>query len=93
MFIFWYLFLVIEFLVDKGANLDARDSEGLTALHISAKLGFPQTVLYLVVKAGANVEAKDNNLLSPLHLAAGTGQTSTIKVRANGRRDEGVASF
>jgi ankyrin repeat protein len=83
-FVFYPVFViltqVIDYLVQKGANLNARDTAGRSALHIASMLGFAPTVLYLVVKAGANVEAKDNNLLSPLHLAAGTDHISTMKV-------------
>jgi ankyrin repeat protein len=75
------LIQVIEYLVEKGANLNERDTAGNSALHISSMLGFAQTVWYLVVKAGATVEAKNNEFLSPLHLAASTGQISTIKVK------------
>jgi hypothetical protein len=34
--------------VEKGANIEARDNRGLTALHLSAVAGFAQTVSYLV---------------------------------------------
>jgi ankyrin repeat protein len=40
--------LVVQFLVEKGANIEASDNRGLTALHVSAAAGFAQTVSYLV---------------------------------------------
>jgi ankyrin repeat protein len=50
---------VIELLLDAKADLDARDSEGRTALMLHSFFGSVQTVK-LLIEAGADLNAKNN---------------------------------
>eukprot|EP00730_Choanoeca_flexa_P006568 TRINITY_DN12175_c7_g1_i1.p1 TRINITY_DN12175_c7_g1~~TRINITY_DN12175_c7_g1_i1.p1 ORF type:complete len:565 (+),score=51.04 TRINITY_DN12175_c7_g1_i1:2-1696(+) len=50
---------LLALLVDNGADLEAKDRYGRTALHLAAALGLQDTVLWLL-EHGANVKAVDD---------------------------------
>ena len=54
--------------IDRGANVNARDSDGQTALHWASAQGDTEGVQYLV-NHGALVNATNNQNRTPLHLA------------------------
>jgi len=70
---------VVELLVDKGANLDAQDKLGWTALQRAADNGHGEVVKLLVEK-GANLEAQDTYGRTALHLAAQGGHGEVVKL-------------
>ena len=59
----------LQLLINAGANIDAKDSSGRTALHLAAKEGKVEAVVELI-KAGANIDAEDDSRSTALHLAA-----------------------
>jgi len=59
---------LIKELLDKGANINNRDKDGMTALHNAAIEGHIEIVKYLL-KRGANLEAANNVGMTALHLA------------------------
>ena len=59
---------VLEFLVARGADVNARDPRGLSALHLTAYTGQLQALRFLIAK-GADVRAKGPSGMGPLHLA------------------------
>ncbi len=59
---------VVRSLLNHNADLEAKDQNGMTALHWAASIGNPDVVVILVEKK-ANVEAIDNNGKTPLDLA------------------------
>ena len=62
-----------------GADVNAAQGDGLTALHLAAQEGNLEIVKVLIV-AKANVEAKSRiGAYTPLHLAAGAGQTLVVR--------------
>ena len=66
---------VAELLLEAGADADATDFQGDTALHAAAEGGFPRLVNMLIAK-GANVNAKG---ASPAILrAAGNGNVEIV---------------
>ncbi|MFP3023196.1 MAG: ankyrin repeat domain-containing protein, partial [Wolbachia sp.] len=63
----------VKLLVEKGANVNAADVEGYTALHLAVTEKHLETVRELI-KSGANVNAEEyENKCTPLHLACMVG--------------------
>lgn len=60
---------VIQILIDAGADLEARDAHGATAL-ISAAFNQNAGVTTSLLAAGSNVAAEDDNGATALHFAA-----------------------
>lgn len=68
---------VAKSLVGHGAQIDARNAYGLTALHVAAKSGNVDMVIWLI-EAGADIQARDLEGHTPLLLAAREGQIATL---------------
>jgi len=67
-----YFVDAVRFLLDHGADLDAKDNNGLTPLHVLSQYGNIKATR-LLLEHGARVDALDNDQLSPLHFASRTG--------------------
>jgi ankyrin repeat protein len=61
---------IVKLLVAKGARVQARDRNALTALHNAASQGSARIVAFLV-SHGADINAKTNADMTPLHYAVG----------------------
>ena len=59
-------------MASKGAQLDERDADGDTAIHIAARGGDAQALLVLL-NMGASIDSLNKNGRSPLHVAVDTG--------------------
>ncbi|MDN5247658.1 MAG: ankyrin repeat domain-containing protein [Wolbachia endosymbiont of Tyrophagus putrescentiae] len=64
--------------VNKGANVETKDSNGSTALHIAAKSGNLDITRFLLDK-GADFNAQDSLGFMPLHLAVEHGHLDIVK--------------
>ena len=60
---------IVQYLIDQGADVNAKDDTGNTPLHRAAANGNNEAVKFLVSR-GADVNAKSSNSGTPLHLAA-----------------------
>ena len=73
-------------LVDRGADVDARDVNQRTPLHYACDKGHMEVAMALVDR-GADVDARDVNQRTPLHLACRNGHMevamSLVKKGAN----------
>jgi len=67
----------IDTLLEQGADLEARDAEGVTALHRAA-LGDSPELARLLLDRGANLEARDEDGGTPLHYAARFGGSPEV---------------
>lgn len=61
----------------RGANIDAQNSSGNTALHLASK-DHKLNMVNFLLSQGADVNALDNNKNSPLHLAMKPGSLKFI---------------
>jgi len=62
-----------------GADLDARTSDGRTALHRASVMGHAE-VVRLLIEAGADINAADDNGRTPLHRAVQQGHTEILRL-------------
>lgn len=69
----------VQRLVAAGADSNARDEDGATALMLAAHAGSLPLVTALIA-AGANLEAPIGYGVRPLMLAAGYGETAIVEV-------------
>lgn len=70
----------IRTLVKQGADVNAPQGDGMTALHWAAQHGQAE-VAQMLIGAGANVQAVTRNgAYTPLHLASRHGSTAVIKL-------------
>jgi ankyrin repeat protein len=68
---------IVLFLLQNGADVNAKDKRGFTPLHYAAEKGYVQ-IAELLIDRGANVNAKDTNDETPLHIAALCGHKDII---------------
>lgn len=68
----------MNLLLNKGANINATDKEGKTALHI-ASFTNPKLIKQLI-DAGADLNLKDKDGNTAMHLAASWGRLDSIKI-------------
>ncbi|AOV88194.1 ankyrin, partial [Wolbachia endosymbiont of Drosophila incompta] len=69
----------VSLLVEKGANVNAADVEGYTALHLAITEKRLETVRELI-KSGGNVNAEEyGSKCTPLHLACMVGKVEIVE--------------
>ena len=86
---------ICRLLIDKGAQLEAKDMHGCTPLHLAACQGHVK-IVRLLYDRGADFEARSNGGSRPLHWAACNGRISIVKelieernAEINARNDSG----
>jgi ankyrin repeat protein len=68
--------VVVKLLVEKGADMESKDSSGRTPLWYAAT----KAVAQLLIEKGADVESKDEWGRTPLSIAAENGQDAVIQL-------------
>ena len=61
--------VAISLLIQKGSNVEARDSMGRTPLHLAVQCESINNLITLLFEGKANVMALDQQNKTPLHLA------------------------
>ena len=69
---------VVEFLLNKGAEVNARNDDGATALHWACYKGYLESAR-LLLDHGAALEAKDEDNETPLHWASCNNKLDVVK--------------
>lgn len=79
--------LVVRLLVEKGgANANATDAMGRTALHVAA-MESAASVLDMLLEQGARTDVQDVDGNTPLHLAAARGARQAVSTLLKGGAD------
>ena len=77
---------VVELLVNNGADVNAKDEEGVTALTIAAREGCLEVMEFLIVKGG-DVNAKDKKGNTALSLASAEKEHGIVQyLKAHGAK-------
>ncbi|KAJ0398645.1 hypothetical protein P43SY_009940 [Pythium insidiosum] len=70
---------VVRLLLERGADVDARDKEGRSVLSWAA-LSSDASVVRLLLERGASVDAKDKDGRTALHWAAGWSKIDVVRL-------------
>ncbi|XP_065071133.1 poly [ADP-ribose] polymerase tankyrase-2-like isoform X2 [Rhopilema esculentum] len=83
---------VVEFLIRKGADVNAKNKEKITPLHMAAENGHSDMVT-LFLKNGAEVNALDNLGQAPLHRSAKNGHVAICEFLLDNGADSALSSL
>ena len=72
----------VKELLNQGANVNARDGYGRSAIHRAAYFGH-LPVVRLLLNRGANINARTTNWFKPIHWAAMRGHSNVVKELLN----------
>ena len=61
-------------MIDMGANVNARDHTGKTALHWAASSPEGELLVFDLIKEGADTEMRDKRGYTPLHVHCAKGR-------------------
>ena len=68
-------------LLERGADVNARDSSSATPLHLAAEAERTDlSCAKLLLETGANANAKDEDRMTPLHYAVEAGNIEVVKL-------------
>ncbi|XP_074185618.1 unconventional myosin-XVI isoform X2 [Rhinolophus sinicus] len=69
----------IKHFLSCGGNVNEKNDEGVTLLHMACASGYKE-VVSLLLEHGGDLNIVDNQYWTPLHLAAKYGQTNLVKL-------------
>jgi ankyrin repeat protein len=81
----------IQFLIDRGANVNRADHNGCTPLFLATEQGH-LAVIKLLIERGADVNKYIGHGLTPLHNAGCNGRLSTAKLLLENGADGNITA-
>jgi len=79
---------VVEVLLMTGVEINAKNEQEQTALHLAVEGGHTAVVRLLMAEGEANINAMDENYQTALHLAAERGNAAIVRLlMAEGKAD------
>lgn len=69
---------MVELLLNKTVDVNAKDNSGQSALDFASFVGH-EDIMEALIKAGANVNIRNNYSNTPLLIASGFGKTFSLK--------------
>jgi ankyrin repeat protein len=73
------LFTVVQFLLDRGIDVNSRNKCRETSLHAASENGILE-VAQLLIDRGADVDCRNNNGEAPLHLSSTSGNVDIVRL-------------
>ena len=70
---------IAEYLISKGANINAKDTIGDYAIHYASKGGHLPIVQYFIEQQNVDIDIKGSNEMTPLHLACLRGHLQIVQ--------------
>jgi len=69
----------IDHLLKSGCDVNGRDDDGNTPLHLAARYHSDPKVLELLLNAGAELEPENKEEKTPLHFAVENNENTEVK--------------
>ncbi|NCG57103.1 MAG: hypothetical protein GWP35_09400 [Proteobacteria bacterium] len=71
---------IVPLLLEKGAEVNARDTDGFTPLMWAARSSTPE-IVQLLLEKGADVNARTTGGFTPLMVAAGNSKGKSAEIK------------
>ena len=80
-------FEIAQFLIDHGAQIESKNRNGNTALHIAAGKGSLEVVKFLV-ESGAYIDMRNNHNQTPVYISNRNGHKEIAKYLLERKRKQ-----
>jgi len=70
---------IVEYILSKAVDINAKDNRGFTPLHYSCQYNF-ENIAKLLIDKGAGINIQENRGLTPIFFAARSGNLNLVKM-------------